>query len=166
MAAHRPREERNVDNDGLIQLVSIGHATHIQHKHEHQPKHSLAAPWFRPRPLASSAVIHIAGWRLSTCNMQPIHQNPGDQGSIPQAWTLLSYDAFFIGALKTPNIGVEILSSHHRALERRKLVKINWNISCMVSTFASSSHYVGTSTDNVEKFKKKGKKFNKHTREE
>ena len=61
MAAHRPREERNVDNDGPIQLVSIGHATHIQHKHEHQPKHSLVAPWFHPRPLASPAVIHIAG---------------------------------------------------------------------------------------------------------
>ena len=39
MVSHHPKEERNAHNVGPIQLVSIGHATPIQHKHEHHSKY-------------------------------------------------------------------------------------------------------------------------------
>ena len=104
VAAHRAREESNVHNHDPIQLVSIGHATHCQHKHGHQSKYSPTAPCSIHGPLASPAVVHIVGWRLSTCNFQPIHQNPSDQcstSSIPQAGTPLSHDVLFIKPFKT-----------------------------------------------------------------
>ena len=66
--------------------------------------------------LARPAVVHIVGWRLSTCNLQPVHQNPAHQwstASIPQAGTPLSHRISFIRPLKTPNIGIEISSTHY-----------------------------------------------------
>ena len=71
-------------------MVLIGHATPIQHKHEHHSTYNLTAPWFHPLSFGK------CGWRLSTSTLQPIHQSPADQCStsnIPQAWPPLSHDA-------------------------------------------------------------------------
>ena len=114
-------------------------------------------------PLASLGVVHIVGWRLSSCNSQPVHHNPANQAETP-----LSHNILFIRPLKTPNIGIEITSSHYPSAKTKDIIRnqLPYKKTYMLSIFEASSHDVGKYTDNMEIFKAQMKKFNKHTREE
>ena len=122
-------------------------------------------------PLASLAVVHIVGWRLSSCNLQPVHHNPANQCSTPSipSRNPLSHNILFIRPLKIPNIGIETTSNHYPSARTKDIIRNQLQYekkSYMLSISEASSHDVGKYTDNMENFKAQMEKFNKHTREE